>query len=158
MEEKRISRREMLRNIGIAGAVAWAAPVLTSLPASASVDKCKKKKAKKLCKNAPLGNCTNGFTACGTCSSDVGDGSFCFEGTDGANWCAEDVFCSEAGQCAVNADCKAQGNGNTCITANGCTGCGRSFGVCSTRCCSPLAGAPRGRTKPRRLGKTASGR
>jgi len=157
LEEKRISRREMLRNIGIAGAVAWAAPVLTSLPASASVDKCKKKKAKKLCKGIPLGNCTNGFVQCGTCSSDVGDGSFCFEATDGNNYCAEDVFCSEAGQCQTGADCKAQGLGNTCVTANGCTGCGRSFGVCSTRCCSPVA-RPKGRVKPRRLGRTASGR
>ena len=31
--EARMSRREMLRAIGLAGAVAWAAPVLTSLPA-----------------------------------------------------------------------------------------------------------------------------
>jgi hypothetical protein len=157
MTEKRISRREMLRNIGIAGAVVWAAPVLTSLPASASTDACKKKKAKKLCKNIPLGNCTNGFQQCGTCSSDVGDGSFCFETITGLNVCAEDVFCAEAGQCASDADCKAQGLGNTCVSFNGCTGCGGSFGVCSTRCCAGLA-KPGGRAKPRRLGKTATGR
>ena len=156
MEEKRISRRELIRNVGIAGAVAWAAPVLTSLPASASVDKCKKKKAKKLCKGGS-GDCTFGFTPCGTCSSDVGDGSYCFTDTGGYLICAEDVFCSEAGTCSVDADCKAQGLGNTCITVNGCTGCGSSFGVCSTRCCTGFA-SPKGRVKPRRLGRTASGR
>ena len=153
MEEKRISRRELLRNIGIAGAVAWAAPVLTSLPASAAADKkCKAKKAKKLCKGI-VGNCTNGFTQCGTCSSDVGDGSYCFTSTDGNNYCAEDVFCSEAAPCSTNADC---GKGGVCVTANGCTGCGTSTGVCSTACCSKV-GMPR-RAQPRRLGKTATGR
>src|SRR5437868_9341782 len=108
MEEKRISRRELLRNIGFACTALFRAPVLTSLPASASVDKCKKKKAKKLCKGKN-GDCTNGFDPCGTCSSDVGDGSFCFTDTGGFLICSEDVFCSEAGQCAVDADCKAQG-------------------------------------------------
>jgi hypothetical protein len=39
-------------------------------------------------------------------------------------FCAEDVFCSEAGVCTSDADCKAQGLGNVCITQNGCTGCG----------------------------------
>jgi len=153
LEEKRISRRELIRNVGIAGAVAWAAPVLTSLPASASVDKCKKKKSKKLCKGAPLGNCTNGFTACGTCSSDVGDGSFCFEAVNGVNYCGEDSFCSEIATCSSNADCP----GGTCATKNGCTGCGSSFGVCIPRCCTGFAGAPR-RVKPRRLGRTLTGR
>ena len=153
MEEKRISRRELIRNVGIAGAVAWAAPVLTSLPASASVDKCKKKKSKKLCKGVPLGNCTNGFQACGTCSSDVGDGSFCFESMSGVNYCGPDSFCSELTQCASDGDCK----GGFCSTANGCTGCGTSIGFCIPRCCTGLAGAPR-RAKPRRLGRTMTGR
>jgi hypothetical protein len=92
LEEKRISRRELIRNVGIAGAVAWAAPVLTSLPASASVDKCKKKKAKKLCKGID-GNCNNFFTQCGTCDNGVGDGSYCPAG----NVCATNNFCDCSG-------------------------------------------------------------
>lgn len=154
MEEKQISRREMLRKIGIAGAVAWAAPVLTSLPASASVDACRKRKAHRLCKGL-FGDCNNGFSACGTCSSDVGDGSFCFTGTNGKLYCAEDVFCSETHSCSSDADCSDFAPG-VCITLNGCTGCS-SAGVCSTRCCQGIA-APGRTTKPRRLGRTAAGR
>jgi hypothetical protein len=70
-------------------------------------------------------------------------------------FCAEDVFCAEAGHCATDADCKAQGLGNVCITLNGCTGCGTSTAVCSTRCCSPLDPGQTRALKPRRLGRTA---
>jgi hypothetical protein len=157
MEPKRISRRELLRTIGLAGAMAWTAPIVSSMPASASIAWCPRKWSRKLCKGWPFGNCTNGYGQCGICSSDVGDGSFCFEDTRGKNMCAEDVFCAEAGRCVVDADCKAQGLGNICITSNGCTGCSREWAVCSTRCCVGLA-RPGGRARPRRLGKTASGR
>jgi hypothetical protein len=71
-------------------------------------------------------------------------------------FCAEDVFCAEAGHCATDADCKAQGLGNVCITLNGCTGCGTSTAVCSTRCCSPLDPGQTRALKPRRLGRTAA--
>ena len=158
VEPKRISRRELLRTIGIAGAVAWAAPVVIELPASASIDRCTKRRARRLCRHFPLGDCSSQLFRCGTCSSDVGDGSFCLvERATRRNICAGDVFCSEAGRCLVDADCKVQGLGNVCITANGCTGCGYEYGICSRRCCSGLA-EPRGRVKPRRMGQTASGR
>lgn len=157
METKRISRRELLRRVGFAGAAAWSAPMLASSGAFASVDRCTKKKSRKLCRGTP-GDCTHGFAGCGTCSSNVGDGSWCFERFgDLSTLCAEDVFCSEAGQCTSDADCKAQGLGNVCITNNGCTACDTKAGVCSTRCCTPLVGraAP---VSPRRLGKTAARR
>ena len=157
MEERRISRRELLRNIGIAGAAAWAPPVLAKgTRASASVDRCTKRKSHRLCNQyCP---CALTDAPCGTCSSDVGDGSYCFARYgDLKCFCAEDVFCSEAGTCASDQDCKDQGLGNVCITRNGCTGCGSSTAVCSTRCCSPVAGraAP---VRPRRLGRTAARR
>lgn len=146
MEEKRISRRELLRNIGIAGAVAWAAPVLTSLPASASVDACRKKKAKKICSGIPP-SCP--ATQCGTCGSF--GAAYCFEGADTKTYCGSDFFC-DAPTCSTDADCKAQGAGNLCVI-NSC--CGTP--VCTTRCCSGLD-APRRRTKAHRLGRTGSGR
>jgi len=155
VEEKKISRRAMLRNIGIAGAVAWAAPVLTSLPASAAP----RGKAKDLCAGID-GNCNNGFTPCGTCSSDVGDGSFCFEVLNNKgkvspyNYCTEDVFCAEAQPCSVGSDCPT---GYKCITSNGCTGCGPVGGVCSKKCPTGLSGSPRP-SRVQRLGRTASGR
>jgi predicted PP-loop superfamily ATPase len=77
MDDKRTSRREMLRNIGLAGAATWAAPVLTSR-ASASVDRCTKKRARKLCGYQQgyiaCNACDGAFHWCGTCSSDVGVG------------------------------------------------------------------------------------
>lgn len=155
MEGKRISRRDLLRNLGVAGAAAWSAPILVSTRASASFDRCTKRKSHKLCHFS--NDCTFGFAPCGTCSSDVGDGSWCFDRFgDLESFCAEDVFCSEAGTCTSAADCKAQGLGNICITNNGCTECGPSTGVCSTRCCSRLSGAIPSR-RPRRLGRTATG-
>lgn len=156
MEEKRISRRQLLRNIGIAGIIAWSPPVVASTRASASVDRCTKKRAHRLCRGYPC-DCTD-EPNCGTCSSDVGDGSYCFRRMgDLKCFCAEDVFCSEAGHCTTDADCRAQGLGNVCITLNGCTGCGTSTAVCSTRCCTPPIGPPSKGT-PRRLGRTASRR
>ena len=152
--DKRISRRALLRNIGLAGAAAWAAPVLAGGRASASVDRCRKRKSRQLCMNeGSCDICCN--LVCGTCNSDVGDGSYCFArmGAPGC-YCAEDVFCAEAGQCTTDADCRTQGLGNICITINGCTGCSSSMGVCSTRCCRAIAGPPAAR-KPRRLGRTA---
>jgi len=146
LEEKRISRREVLRNIGIAGAVAWAAPVLTSLPASASVDKCKKKKAKKLCKGI-VPSCP--ATQCGVCGSF--GAAYCFEGANGTTYCGSDFFCSNPA-CSSDDDCKAQGAGNLCVI-NSCCG---SAGVCTDRCCTPSTGPAR-RVSQARLGRRGSG-
>jgi hypothetical protein len=154
MDDKRVSRRELLRTIGLAGAATWAAPVVTSGRARAFTDRCRKRKARRLCKGDPccFAICTCGAGLCGTCSSDVGDGSFCFvRNSDLRCYCAEDVFCSEAGHCVTDADCKAQGLGDICITNNGCTGCGSSTAVCSTRCCTPLTN----RSKPLRTADSA---
>jgi hypothetical protein len=158
MEPDRVTRREMLRKVGLAGAAAWAAPVLTSARASASVDRCTKRKSHGICRGTCCDPCFCGTQQCGTCSSDVGDGSFCMmRYGDLKCFCAEDVFCSEAGVCTSDADCKAQGLGNVCITQNGCTGCGSSTAICSTRCCTPLNSRLRP-LRPRRLGRTAAGR
>lgn len=154
-QDKRISRRELLRTIGVAGAAAWAAPVLTSRRASASTDRCRKRKARKLCEGRCIDDCFQ-YLQCGTCSSDVGDGSYCLRRLgDYSCICAEDVFCSETGPCTSDADCVAQGLGNVCLTQTGCTGCDNG-GICSTRCCTGLAGPVLAR-RARRLGKTAAG-
>jgi hypothetical protein len=157
MESKRVSRREMLRNIGLAGAAAWAAPVLTSTRASAAINRCTKRKAHHLC-GVEFGNCTNGFGPCGTCSSDVGDGSYCFARFgDLKNFCGEDVFCAETHSCTGDDDCSDFTHG-VCITLNGCTECGPGTGVCTTLCCTGSSGGQTRALKPRRLGRTAAGR
>jgi hypothetical protein len=159
-EDTRISRRELLRTIGMAGAAAWAAPVLTGSRAAASIDRCTKKRAFELCFGLPC-DCFTEFNPCGTCSSDVGDGSFCFARYgDNKCYCGEDVICSETHTCTSDAECSDFAPG-LCITSNGCTDCGgdiaRHWGICTKRCCTPLSG-PAPVRGPRRLGRTASGR
>jgi hypothetical protein len=157
LEEKRVSRRELLRNVGIAGAVAWAAPVLTTLPAMAATSACKTKKAKKLCKGID-GNCNDFFTSCGTCDNGVGDGSYCWEtyNKDGAlvtkNTCGADFFCSGAPNCTTQSDCA---KGEICATNSFCD-CSGGTGYCTPKCCTGLD-RPVQRS-PRRLGRTGSGR
>lgn len=150
MERKHISRRELLRTIGVAGAATWAAPVLTSLPASASVDRCRKKRSRKLCEHA--GYICEDPPTCGACGGSFG--SFCFPeiGTR-TLYCGTNSYCDETTPCLSTSDCP---NGNVCITENGCTGCSDSTGVCVPRCCTGLPGPTRP-FRPRRLGRTATG-
>jgi hypothetical protein len=157
--ENRISRREMLRNIGIAGAVAWAAPVLTSLPAHASTD------GKRQCRRACKGKgecCQVGCTQCSSntnCPSEVGDGAYCFNlmigGVPSSKLkCGPDIFCGQHAVCTDAADCAT---GEVCITLNGCDGCTGSSGICMPKCkVCKLAGA--GARRPFvRMGRTAGG-
>ena len=148
----RLSRRELLRNIGLAGAAAWIAPVLTALPASASTN------PHQLCRGIPFGDCTNSFSQCGTCSSDVGDGSFCFAFLDSkgklghGTVCAEDSFCDELQPCLRHTDCP---RGYACLTTNGCTNCDAKSGVCVKKCSHGLTP---GGSKNRRRARPSSGR
>jgi hypothetical protein len=126
------------------------------MPASASTQT----RPRNLCKGID-GNCSVGFTQCATCSSDVGDGSFCWEilnrkgeVSTAKQVCAEDMFCNEALQCAGANDCP---KGQVCATANGCTGCGTSFGVCTPKCWTGLHDGPSAR-RILRLGRTMTGR
>lgn len=159
MEAKRISRREVLRGIGLAGAAVWAAPVLTSRRASASVDRCTKKKAHQLCIGHDC-HCYWQDPQCGTCGGILR--SYCFTRySDNQCYCAENLYCSDTHACTSDEDCSDFTLG-ICIIENGCTGCGGQssrWGICTSRCCSPLDGprSERART-PRRLGGTAAGR
>lgn len=122
MDGERISRRELLRNIRLAGAATWAAPDLTGRPAAASVDRCRKRRSRTLCAGIPC-DCTDS-PQCGTCKSDVGDGSYSFQRMgDFRCSCAEDVYCAETHPCTSDADCSDFG-ARVCITNNGCTDCG----------------------------------
>ena len=129
MADKHMSRREMLRNAGLVGVGAWAVPVLTSLPAHAATSK-----KKNPCKGIQ-GNCTVGFTQCGTCG-DLG-GAYCFEtlnkkGKDkGKTTCAENFLCADATPCATQKDCD---KGSVCTTDHNCTSCTPSGGYCSPKC------------------------
>ena len=150
MDDEPISRRELLRNIVATGVLTWAAPVLTRLPADASVDRCRKKWSRKLCRGS-CGDCFCDNNWCGNCGS---LGAYCFiEIGTGALYCGNNVFCDEVQTCLSTSECP---KGNVCITENGCTGCGDSIGVCVPRCCT----ASESRKPPHRvrhLGPTAAG-
>jgi hypothetical protein len=102
MEEERqegqISRRRMLKRVGAGAAVAWAAPVLTSLssPAFAQYGACRNCEPGGSCANQP--DC-----------APPGSGEFC-----GCDWTPEgDCFCIDHGSCGAacgsSADCTITG-------------------------------------------------
>jgi hypothetical protein len=107
---KRISRREMLRNIGIAGAVAWAAPVLTSLPASAST-------SVNACKHYPPG--CQAFMPCGSDPACACFTKFHKDGSladKGNCWDSLDGLCSSFTLCAGGSGFKCP-EGSTCVSS-----------------------------------------
>jgi hypothetical protein len=128
--EKRISRREMLRNVGIAGAVAWAAPVLTSLPASAST-------SLNACKHYPPG--CQGFMSC---DSDPACACFTAFNKDGSLkpkgncWNTLDGFCSSFQLCGG-------ASGFKCPKPQKCISSCCPQNVCMTKCIQGKAQGPR---------------
>ena len=89
-----VSRRTMLKRMGIAGAVAWVTPVVTSLntpafAASGPTSNC-----------SQGGTCASGFVQCGA----VGTDCFCFTTPTGAG-CGAVAFCAELDACGPNLDC-----------------------------------------------------
>jgi hypothetical protein len=117
MADDKIGRRTAIRRVaGTAVAVA----VASALPVSAEAKKNKQ---------CPVG---------GDCSLDgpycIGNPNpncYCFIRVDGKGVCGCNSYCSQSPPCASSADCS---RGYTCITANGCTGCGFSSGVCVPKC------------------------
>ncbi len=140
--EAKISRRKMLRNVGIAGAMAWTAPVLSSLgsPAFASVQS----RHNKTCRDFVLQDPANG--ACGVCNiNSVGcennGGCFCIVNVKGC------CFCTQGASCASLIPCP-QGQFQ-CPTGQQCV----PQTCCNTGqvCVPPCGGAPQ---VPRRAGRT----
>jgi|SRR6185312_7231240 len=115
--DEKLGRRKAMRRIagGVAGVVA-----ATAIPGLALAH------GSKQCPNGG-GNCSVGFSNCNNPNSNC----FCFTGTDGLSHCGCNTYCSQAPSCSRNRDC---GKGGACITANGCTGCGSSIGVCVPKC------------------------
>jgi hypothetical protein len=124
---ERISRRRMLKRIGAGAAVAWSAPILTSLSTPAFAD--------QYCTQC-AGDFCFGQTVCGTdpplgcpCAQPVGSegGAVCF--------CYHDDFCVSRTPCpGGQGDCPA---GETCVH----TCCDAFIGspVCFPPCATDLA-------------------
>jgi hypothetical protein len=134
-----ISRRRMIKRIGAGAAIAWSAPILSSIkaPAFAQRDKC------------PETGCEDRFAPCGdggcqTGACTAGLGCFKTDDTEGNCHCAQNIFCSCVSACVSSSDCAPD---QFCITD---TGCG-SGGVCVNCCgegCRDVSGGrrPRGAT------------
>lgn len=112
----RISRRRMLKRIGAGAAVAWSAPVLSSLrtPAFAQYP--------TVCSGEDF-ECGGPFTQCGTDEIGV---CFCDRDTAGTTRCLANIC---VGDCTTNADCGAN---EFCIPTTCCTG-SQCIPACGTR-------------------------
>ena len=117
MPRSTISRREVIRKAGIAGAAAWAAPMLTTATASAATSK-KKCSSGGACGQQPVlckGSIDN--PQC-ICTPDVGGKNRCFG--------CLDLKCGAFPVCAENSDCP---KGSKCTP-----------GCCKKPVCVPLCG------------------
>src|SRR5437867_4250249 len=141
MEEERagkeISRRRLIKRLGVGTAAAWLAPIVTSLGAKAEAGQCVN------CED-PYCDWVCGGTIyqCGSGCGPLGD-AYCSRDTDGNCFCWENSYCSEVSDCAQNSDCPP---GYACIP-NTC---------CGTPKCLPSCGM--GPRSHRRHGKLANGR
>jgi hypothetical protein len=113
-----ISRRKMLKRIGAGAAVAWSAPILTSIrtPAFAQYDNpC----PDTGCPGELFEPCTGNPPGCqtGSCTENLG----CFKGDDfeGRCHCYQNIFCSCVQACNSSADC---GPRQFCMPNTGCGG------------------------------------
>lgn len=144
MEEERtaskITRRRLIKRLGVGTAVAWLTPVVTTLGSKAIAGGC--------CQCTEEGTCNCDWTCggiitqCGQGCGPLGD-AYCSRDTDGVCFCWENSFCSEVSDCTQNSDCPP---GYACIPGT----------CCVTSKCLPACGVgPRSR---RRHGKLANGR
>lgn len=116
MADEKIGRRTAIRRV--AGTVTGVT-LASAIPGAVLA----KKKA------CPIGgNCTIGFKNCqGTPNSNC----FCWTGINGKGKCACNTFCNGLNPCASEFNCA---KGYTCVTLNGCTGCGSTSGICLPKC------------------------
>ena len=80
-------------------------------------------------KQCPTGSDCN--SCCINCNGNPNTNCFCLTSIEGKGACICNNFCSQLPICSNSSQCK---KGFVCITENGCTGCGNSYGVCIAKC------------------------
>ena len=128
LADDKLSRRKAMRKAAGAAAGIALAALIPGEAFAASPDTC-----------SPAGNCTIGFTNCG---SNVNQNCFCFSKrkTGGLGRCGCNEFCSQAQSCQHSTDCPT---GFFCSFFNGCTGCSGPgpgvSGICIHHCTKTCA-------------------
>jgi hypothetical protein len=146
---KSVSRRSVLKTIGVGTAVAWAAPMIKSVPAFAAGRA--PGSPPPLCSNChaflcsdPTGN--GGEPVCGT--DWAGDCVCVSRAQDGGCLCTDGGYCVPNGSiCGTDSDC-APYPGSQCLQlvppGPGCGPCGLATSLCGFPCGSPPRTQPRG--------------
>jgi len=118
-----ISRRRMLKRIGTGAAIAWSAPILTSLTTPAFAQYPPPRCDPTTCD----GDCIGGFTQCGNCDIDFAEICACDVDTEARCSCfCGGVTCATLTPCADSSDCNG---GERCFVGTCCSG-----GVCIPPC------------------------
>ncbi|MGH2572301.1 MAG: hypothetical protein ACRDGU_02235 [Actinomycetota bacterium] len=116
---ERLSRRRMLKRVGAGAAVAWSAPILSSLrtPAFAQYP----------------ARCEVCAEVCGESVGTPGGPCNCFDDVEGNGHCTNNFNCAGSRACTSSAECvTAFGPNFFCQTGTGCGGaCGQ---VCAPEC------------------------
>src|SRR5439155_2391140 len=142
----RVSRRRMLKRIGAGAAIAWTAPVLTSINTPSLANAVSQICFPQPCVGIGCSECapvSNGSPGCISGSCTGGLGCVFLLDSNGSCQNAQNAFCSCLAPCNDNCDCAS----HFCAK---CTGCGPG-GVCVGCCgsnCHGAKGAPRRRGGP----------
>src|SRR5438552_158797 len=109
-EDRGLSRRDVIKRAAVVGAVAWSAPMISSIRTPAF--------AASLPPGCASATCET-FVACATPTPGVCVGDFCIcaEATQGGGFCLCNSFCADLTQCPNGqGDCP----GNTTCVQNTC--------------------------------------
>jgi hypothetical protein len=117
MADEKMGRRTAMRHVADTVAGIVAASAMPTLALAKQDKKCK-------CGQTCSGDCAG-------CPDNPNQNCNCWGQIDGTLACVCNSFCSQVPTCSKPSDCK---KGFACITNNGCTGCGNSYGVCLARC------------------------
>ena len=136
-----ISRRRMLKRIGVGAAVAWTAPVITSIRTPAfGASGCPSCPGTG-CPGTDFLPCDGGGCQSGSCYG--GLGCFTFQDMEGNCLCVQNEFCSCAATCSSSSDC---GPCQHCLGNTGCGSSGVCADCCGTNCHKPGLRVRGGRT------------
>lgn len=136
--ESRISRRRMLKRIGAGAAVAWSAPVLSSLRTPAFAQG-----YPPVCREPCEFTCGGTVQECGPGIG--GFGCLCDHDVAGECFCLNDAFCSDLAACTTSGDCLVPGF--RCVPST----------CCPTAVCAPPCGILPRVTRSVEDGQTISG-